>query len=98
MSDDEWDETPYTPLADIVFEVYRAMYKAAEPSADFDELMETGVTAKPNWFNNYYLSREDQEKILNNICDKYKLDDRDHYRISFAVYFGASPNMHKEDE
>ncbi|MFC1723339.1 hypothetical protein ACFL0V_04320 [Nanoarchaeota archaeon] len=88
----------YKPLAEICLDIYRELYQKAEPSADFDVLVETGVTAKPDWFDNYYLSREEQQEILDRHCDKYDLTDREYFRIEMNIFFGGSPTMHKEDK
>jgi len=43
------------------------MYQEADPVADFDKLVQLGVTKKENWFLNYYLPIERQIEIINKL-------------------------------
>ena len=43
---------------EVIFECYRRMFKEAEPSADFDELHEKGITKQREFFMSYFLSSE----------------------------------------
>ena len=78
-------------LANICKEMYRKMYKEAEPSADFDKLMESGETKKENWFMNYYLPTKRQGEIFDSIIKKYKCNRWEREKISFEVWLGSAP-------
>ena len=77
-------------------EIYRQMYKEANPSANFDELIKVGETKKPDWFMKYYLPMERQEEILNEICKKHKCSKLERHQISKEIFLGCSPNSCKE--
>jgi len=81
---------------DIVFEVYRKMYKEATPKADFDKLFESRKTAKPNWFMKHYLNEDRQQEILNEVGKKYKLSKRDRHKLSVEINLGSAPVGSKE--
>ncbi len=95
MSDVD-DFENYRPLADICMDIYREMYRRAEPSVDFDEIVARGEGAKPDWFMNYYLSIDEQEKIVRKHTKG--LSDRDYGRVSITVLFGCALNSVKLDE
>ena len=80
-----------------MFEIYRRMYREAEPSADFDELLESGETAKPDWYGRYYLDNNRQDEIIEEVCRKYKVPKHDRLGISAAVHFGCAPSCAKKD-
>lgn len=81
-----------------VLPIYRQMYKEAEPSADFDKLIDEGVVGKHNWFMDYYLDTDRQEEIIDEHCKKRKLSKREREKIKFNILLGCSPNGYKEDE
>ena len=58
-------------------EAYIKAYKLAEPSADFDTLVENAEImsdGKKNiHFENYFLDEDIEENILNEVAKKYKL-------------------------
>ena len=76
----------------ICMNIYRQMFKEAKPSADFDELMETGEARQPEFFMKYYLSQEIEDKIIDEICKENKINKWDKLKIKNTVYLGCSPN------
>ena len=78
-------------LAKICKEIYRALYKEADPSADFDKLVDSGEASKQNWFLNYYLPMKRQGEIFDSIIKKYKCDRHEREKISFEIWLGAAP-------
>jgi len=81
-------------LWNICMEIYREMYKKATPSADFDKLIERGITKKRDWFRDYYLPLEEQEKVINKYCKKYKCSRIEKEKIRFEVLFGCAPSSY----
>lgn len=85
----------------VVMPIYRQMYKEAEPSADFDELLESLIKEgkKLDWsvIKNYYLSMDRQTEILDEHAKKHKLTKREKYKVSKEIFLGCSPNSVKED-
>lgn len=84
-------------LARVCKEIYRELYKEADPPADFDKLVESGVTGKANWFMNYYLSMRRQEEIFDSIIKKYKCNKHEKSKISFEIWLGAAPTGVKKE-
>ena len=79
-------------------EIYRQMYREAEPSADLDELIKSGETKNPNWFLKYYLPIKRQEEIIDFYCRKYNCNKHERDMISVEVYLGSAPNGYKKGE
>ena len=79
--------------------IYRQVYKEAEPSADFDELLKTEEVSKENWFMKYYLPQERQEEKFNEFCEKKKCSQCEKKKISFEVWLGSLPSgVKKQNE
>jgi hypothetical protein len=85
-------------IDEIILEIYDVLYKNAEPSADFRQLIEDGETVKPFWFMNYYLSDDEQEAIIEEVLTKHKIKDK-YKRRSFklSVMLGCSPTSTKKE-
>lgn len=86
-------------IENIIHEMYVEMYKAAEPSTDYDELIanahinENG--AKIIDFDSYTIDREAFEFILEHIQKKWKIRKNSiNYKIlNFNAYLGATPRF-----
>jgi len=78
-------------LWDICIQMYREMYYNADPSADWDQLIETGEAKQENFFRNYYLPEDQYTNIYNKICKEHKLTKRERYKVSFEINMGCSP-------
>ena len=74
---------------EIILEVYRELYKAAEPSVDFDAIWRI-MEDKP-FYMYFYLPQEKQDRIIREVCNKYKLTRTDRKSIEISVFFGAAP-------
>ena len=85
-------------LDNICKEIYRQMYEEAEPPADFDELVNKGITKEPNWFMNYYLPIDRQEEIIREFIKKYKCSPYEERKIRETIYLGSAPNSNKPYE
>ena len=77
-------------------DIYRQMYRESVPVGDFDEMMNIGVTAKPDWFLNYFLSEDRQLGIIDFHCRKHKLSRRECHNVSVAVLLGSAPSAVKK--
>ena len=84
-------------LWNICMKIYREMYKKATPSANFDELIKKGITKKRNWFMNYYLPKEEQEKIVEKYLKKYKCSKIEKDKIRFEIWLGCSPRAYPKE-
>jgi len=84
-------------LANVCKEIYRELYKEAEPSADFDKLVESGEVGKRDWFMNYYLPMRRQGEIFDAVVKKYKCNKHEKNKISMEIWLGAAPSGVKKD-
>ena len=73
----------------LVLEIYRHLYREAEPPADFDELTRTGEAKRPDFFASYYLSQDRQDEIVREHCRGMSRWER--RRVEAAVALGCSP-------
>ena len=73
-------------------EIYRQMYKEAEPSLDFDKALKDGTTAKENWFMDYYLPTKHQEEIVDYWLKKHRCNTLERKMIRQEIWLGSSPN------
>lgn len=83
-------------LVELCKEIYRQMYEEAEPSANFDELMDKGVTTGPDWFMGYFLEPERQQEIIEEHCDNHKLSQRERDIVELNILLGAAPNSSRK--
>lgn len=82
-------------------EAYVQAYKLAEPSADFDNLVETAEImsdGKKNiHFENYFLEDDVAENILKEVAKKYKLSKFMKSQLHIAYYLGCSPATKRKE-
>jgi hypothetical protein len=79
----------------IMFDILRQMYKEADPSADFDSLMEKATInergQKDIHFESYYLSQERQNEIIEEQLKGKRLTKIKKQMIKNFIYLGCSP-------
>jgi len=80
-------------LYEICIDIYREMYEKAFPSADLDKLIIAGITKKKDWFMNYYLPLEEQQKIVDFHCKKNHCSKYEKKKIESEVWLGCSPSI-----
>jgi len=80
----------------ICMDIYKELYKNAQPPANFKKLIKSGETKKHNWFMNYYLSDKEMNQIINKHTKKHKLGKRDKKVVHFEVWLGCSPTSNKK--
>ena len=83
-------------MMEIVMEIYRKMYREAQPKADFDELVKTKESLKRDFFMRYYLPMERQEEIMNEVLSRVSMVKHMKERIKGEIYLGCSPNSCKD--
>lgn len=81
----------------ICLDIYRQLYKEATPSADFDELMRTGVTKQKDFFMHYYLDDDRQAVIIREHCEKHKLNRLQRSQVDGQIWLGCSPRGTKPE-
>jgi len=79
----------------IILEIYRKLYKKAEPSVDFDAIWRLAED-KP-FYMYFYLPQEKQDKIIEKVLDNYPLSSRERDRIRYSVILGAAPSSVKNE-
>jgi len=72
--------------------MYKEMYAESEPSADWDELVESGEAMQENFYRNYFLPRDQYEEIYDRICHEHKITKRERAKIGWTVHLGSSPS------
>lgn len=79
-------------------EAYIKAYKLAEPSADFDILVENAeIMSDGKNFENYFLDDDIAENILNEVAKKYKLSKYMKGQLHIAYYLGCSPATKRKE-
>ena len=79
----------------ICEDIYRQLYKEAEPSADFDELIKSEEVSKENWFMNYFLEEDREVEIIESLLKKHKCTPVERKKIRMEVYLGCAPSSVK---
>ena len=79
----------------ICMDIYQELYKLAMPSLDFNSAVESGITAKENWFMAYYLSKERQNIVIQKHIKKNRLLGYEANKIRITIYLGCSPSVSK---
>ena len=81
-------------LWSIVLEIYKRMYKEATPPGNWDEMMESGETKQEGFFDNYVLSQERSDEIIEQtIKETKRLSKYEKQKIKTSVYIGSSPRF-----
>ena len=82
-------------LKDVVFDIYRELYINSEPSADFDQLVESAEIMEDGRKNIHYENYEIDGELMDEIVERHlkenKLKDRERQAVKFEIYLGASP-------
>jgi len=78
-------------LEEICIEIYKELYKNAQPQVDFEELIKSGETKKSGWFLSYYLSDKIQEAIIKIVLKKHKCTAYEKRIITSEIMLGCSP-------
>ena len=79
-------------LWNICKKIYRAMYREAEPKANFTTLMKKYKGTNEKFFMRYYLDADRQCEIISTIFKKHFLRPYERNKISNTVHLGCSPN------
>ena len=81
----------------ICLDIYRELFKKAEPSVNFDELIKTDVVEETNWFSNYYLDEVKTAEIIQSHLKLHKCNQLESKKIKATIYLGCSPTCVKKD-
>lgn len=72
------------------------MYEEAEPSADFDKLLETDEVTKQDWFMKYYLPQERQVEIFDKFIKSKKCSPIEESKVLYEIWFGVAPRGYRK--
>lgn len=79
----------------ILYDFYRRAYKAATPSANFDELVENATInergEKVIDFNAYEIDEETLDQIIKDIFKQYRIPLYRRKAFSFEFHLGCGP-------
>ncbi len=85
----------------IIWQIYRELYKASTPSADFDELVNSAEKNKKGQkiipFNDYEISEKDYNEIIDRNIKGKKLTKLGQQMIKNTIALGCSPKFKKEE-
>jgi len=80
---------------EILFEIYRQMYRAATPSADFDKLIEEAEInewgQKVIRYMDYEIDNNTYEDIIKNVLKSYRVPVYRRKMFITSVALGCSP-------
>lgn len=86
-------------LEKIIWETYELLYKASEPSVDFNKLVKEAKINKMGQkeipYNDYLISQESFNEILDNQIKKYKLKSFNILSFKNTITLGCSPKFKK---
>lgn len=87
MKKKNWDK--------IIHETYELLFKASEPSVDFNELLANATVndegRKDIGFMNYEIDEDVMRNIITEQAKKYKMSYYECRAFSISMYLGASP-------
>jgi len=85
----------------IIWQIYRELYKASTPSADFDELVNSAEKNKKGQkiipFNDYEISEKDYNEIIDRNIKGKKLTKLSQQMIRNTVALGCSPRFKRKE-
>jgi hypothetical protein len=86
----------------ILNDTYNRLYKLSEPSANFNELVESATInsygQKEIPFNRYEIDIPTYEDVLEKIIKKYRLNEIESKQLKNTIALGCSPRFKKINE
>ena len=76
----------------LILDIYRRIY--SEIYVDFDSVDKTS----DNWFWNYFLAQEKQDKIIEEMLSKIKITRLKRQMLRNTLYLGALPKGNNEKD
>jgi len=85
--------------SEIIMEIYRRMYREAEPPADIDELIKSRRARTDAWFLNYFLPDVRQIEIINEVLKENNIKRKSDQRaFKVSVLLGCAPSGIRKKE
>lgn len=82
-------------LSEIIDEAFAEVYRNTTPPEDY-YLLKKDSTLSSDWFENYFISEDLFEIIVNRYVAKYKLSGSDKSVFINTLYLGPSPKFKKK--
>ncbi|MEM3646821.1 MAG: hypothetical protein QW334_01565 [Thermofilum sp.] len=86
-------------LWEVCVEIYCEAFRRSKPRLDFMKVygqVLKGRRMKQDWFLKFYLPEKEQEKIIEKICGKHRLDKYEKHLVSVNYHLGCSPTSSLE--
>jgi hypothetical protein len=83
-------------LPEIGNEILREMYAEAEPPLDFDRVLDSPGDADEDFYQNHYLSAEEQHQIFQKYAEKHDLTHKEKASLSMSIFIGFAPTTNSE--
>ena len=81
---------------EVLHEVYRRLYAAAEPKGNWDEMVESGEVLQEEFYLKYYLHEDEETEIISSYAKELKLNKRDTLKLINTVVLGSSPTSSRD--
>ena len=82
---------------EILMEIYRQMFKEAEPSGNIDEMIKTGEAKERDFFMKYYLPDERQQQIIKEVCKRNGINTKHKIQaFGTACDLGSAPTAQRD--
>ena len=82
-------------LIQILLEIYSEVYKHTKPKLDFKKAHKQKELSQADWFTKYYMPEPQQQRIMEKVMKKYKLNKHDKQTIKNSYWLGSSPTSNK---
>lgn len=81
---------------EIIFEMYRRIYRESDPPLDFDAFIESKDVKKDEWFREHYLDENRMIEIIEEVLNENKVKGkRVRQSFRFTILLGCSPRSVK---
>lgn len=86
-------------IEQLIWDIYRDLYKNSTPSVNFDELVENATLnergEKVIPFMDYYIDQDKMDEIVESHLKRKRLSEWEIKGIKFQVYLGCSPTSNR---
>ncbi|QLG30118.1 hypothetical protein HUG10_21260 (plasmid) [Halorarum halophilum] len=79
------------------FDALREMYAEAEPSLDFDDVLDNPEEYGDGWYSEHYLDGDRQQEIVEKHCDKHRLRSAERMQVSMTAILNYGPSSVKDN-
>ena len=80
-----------TELVPIRNSTLEEMYEQAEPGLDFEDVLENPEEYPEDWYDQHYLSREEQKSIVERMVEAHDLNQREKTALETICILDLGP-------